>query len=499
MDIRQYVAVLWRRKWVIVLTVAVTVAVATVGTVIAAPKYVATTTVRVLTAAGGSLDWVQYDTWYADRLMNTYAELVTSDPVLEELVERLSLDEPPEIEVEIVPNTELIQISVGDRDPAMAAQAADTLAEIIILRSKELHTGQGRSAQDILVDQLAQIEDELSLARKDYESVVAESPEDSQGIAAASRSVDLKQQTYAALLEQYEQVRLREAIWADKVSVVDPADVPAAASSPRPELNIALGFVVGLAGGVGLAFLFENLDTTLYATRQIEEVAELSVLGKVPDVRRQRRIALFDGNSPQLEALRRLRTKIFSIDHDASLRTLLVTSAGSGEGKSTIVANLAFAIAQSGRRVVVVDGDLRRPALHEMFGLSNELGLSNVLKQEVSLEEAVQSSRMPGVQVLTSGPLPHNPAEWLNSPQMAALIKRLGHQCDMVLVDAPALLAVTDAAVLAPTVDGVLLVVERAQTRREAVRAARQQLVDVKARWVGLVVNRAEHGRSAYL
>jgi non-specific protein-tyrosine kinase len=163
------------------------------------------------------------------------------------------------------------------------------------------------------------------------------------------------------------------------------------------------------------------------------------------------------------------------------------------------VANLAFAIAQSGRRVVVVDGDLRRPALHELFGLSNEMGLSSVLKQELSLDEAVQSSRMPGVQVLTSGPLPHNPAEWLNSPQMAALIERLGHQCDMVLVDAPALLAVTDAAVLAPTVDGVLLVVERTQARREAVRAARQQLVDVKARWVGLVVNRAEHGRSAYL
>jgi non-specific protein-tyrosine kinase len=338
----------------------------------------------------------------------------------------------------------------------------------------------------------------LRQARGEYESLIAQTPQDSERIAAISRSIELKEETYATLLEQYEQVRAREAMRANMLSIVDPAVPPQSPSKPHRKLGVALGFVVGSVSGLGLALLLESLDTTLYATQQIQEVTDLPVLGRIPTVRRQWQMALFDGNPLQAEAFRRLRTAVFTLGRDVPLRTLLVTSAGPGEGKSTIVAHLAFSIAQAGRRTIVLDGDLRRPTLHKIFDLPNEQGLSSVLKQEATLDAAVQDSGIPGVRVLTSGPLPPNPAELLDSPQMTALVEQLAQQFDIVLLDTPALLAVTDAAVRAPTVDGVMLVVGRAQARREAVRAACQHLADVKARWVGVVVNRAEQDGSYY-
>jgi succinoglycan biosynthesis transport protein ExoP len=496
MELRHYIAILWRRKWVIGVTVAVTMTVVVIGTLMATPMYVASTTLRVLTATHGSVEWVNYDIMYADRLMNTYARIATSAPVLEELVHTLGLDKPPQIEVHILPSTELMQITVEDPDPILAREAANTLAGILVAQSRDLYSGGGRSDHEILGEQLAQIEDELSQARREYESLLAQSPEDSERITASSRSIALKEETYAALLEQYERARAREAMRANTVSVVEPARVPQAPSRPHKKMNIALGAMVGLAGGMGLAFLFENLDTTLHAIEHIEKATALPILGEIPTARGQRQRVLFDGNAPQGEAFRRLRTNILSLDHDAPLRTLLVTSAEPREGKSTIVANLAFAIAQSGRMVVVVDGDLRRPTLHKVFDLPNEMGLSSVLEQGTAVDEAVQESYIHGVQVLTSGPLPSHPAELLSSPQMTALIEQLAQQFDVVLLDTPSLLAVTDAAVLAPAVGGVLLVVGRAQARRGAVQAACQQLADVRATPIGVVVNRTERHSS---
>jgi non-specific protein-tyrosine kinase len=498
MELRAYLAIIWRRKWVIVVMVAVAVTVSVVGTLTTTPTYMASATLRILTATSGSLDRVSYDINYAERLMNTYVEIATSRPVLEELVETLGLAAPPEIQVEIVPNTELMKIVVEDQDSTLAALAANTLAEILVFRTKELYSGGGRSAQEILSTQLNQAEHELSQARKEYEDLIAQSPDDVELITAASRSIGLKEDTYAMLLEQYEQSRIREALLANNLSIVQPAVAPQAPSKPRKVVNVALGFMIGLAGGIGLSLLFENLDTTLHATEQIEEVTELPILGEIPTVRRQRQVTLFNGDFPQRDAFRRLRISIFALDHDTPLRTLLITSAEPKEGKSTVAANLALAVAQSGRNVIVVDGDLRLPTLHRVFDLSNKIGLSSILKREAALDEAVQDTRIPGVQVLTSGPLPPNPAELIDSPRMTELIEQLARRFEMVLLDAPSLLAVTDATVLALATDGVVLVVGRTQARREAVQAACRHLADVKARLIGVVVNRAEKGSSYY-
>jgi capsular exopolysaccharide synthesis family protein len=244
-------------------------------------------------------------------------------------------------------------------------------------------------------------------------------------------------------------------------------------------------------GGLGLAFIFENLDRTLYTKQQIEEVTQLPTLGKIPLAKGRQKVAIFSDSSVQEEAFRRLRTNLLSLEGGPP-KTLLVTSAEPDEGKSTIVANLARAFALSRRRVIVVDGDMRLPTLHKIFDLPNNVGLSNVLRHEARLSEAVQHSSVGDVYVLTSGPIPSNPAELLGASAMSALIKQLAEHFDIVLIDGPAILAVTDAAVLAQDVEAVLLVVGRARAEQEKVRAARQQLANVKANLVGAVVNRSE-------
>jgi non-specific protein-tyrosine kinase len=197
---------------------------------------------------------------------------------------------------------------------------------------------------------------------------------------------------------------------------------------------------------------------------------------------------VYNGDSAQAEAFRCLRTSIFALDGAAPLQTLLVTSAEPGEGKSTVVANLAVSIAQSGRRVIAVDADLRRPSLHKIFDMSNEIGLSNVLTEAIAANDIASSL----LTVLASGPRPSNPTELLGSTRMLDLLKQLMQRFDVVLLDTPSLVSAGDAAVLAPMVDAVLLVIGRGQARREAVHAACQQLVAVKARSVHLIVNRAE-------
>ncbi len=492
MELRTYLAVLWRRKWVIAITVAVTLVVVVIGTLMMTPSYEAFSTIRIAIAAGGPVSYTDY--MYAERLMNTYAELATSGPVLEELTQQFGGHAPLQIEVELIPNTELMRIVVEDVNPVLTAEATNALAEILVAHSRELYAGGSKAAHEILGEQLAQIEEELNRAQGEYENLVIEYPENAERIEAVGHSIRLKQETYATLLQQYENARATEAIRANALSIVEPATIPPTPSRPRKTLNVALGLMVGLMGGVGLAFLLENLDTRLHSAEQVADVTALRVLGRIPETRKSQTHVFLNGDAPQREAYRHLRTNIHSLAEVESFQTLLVTSAEPREGKSTIAANLASAIAQSDRQVVIVDADLRRPSLHTAFDLPNRIGLSSVLQAKFTHKEAVQYSKDSGVWVLTSGPLPYNPAELLSTPQMGTLIEDLAQRFDMILVDTPSLLAVTDAAVLAPKVDGVVLVVAYAQVSRPSVRSACRVLTDVHARPVGVVVNRMNRG-----
>ncbi len=208
-------------------------------------------------------------------------------------------------------------------------------------------------------------------------------------------------------------------------------------------------------------------------------------------------VALRDPRAPAAEAYRTLRTNIQFSSLDKPLHTLLVTSSSPDEGKSTTIANLAVTIAQSEQRVILVDCDLRRPGLHTLFGLTNDQGLTNAILQQPGENLPLQATGVDGLRLLASGPLPARPADLLGSQRMGALVERLQTEADMVLFDTPPVTAVTDAAVLATHMDGVLLVFRAGNTRRDRAREARRLLEKVKANIIGVVLNNARH-ESAY-
>ncbi len=206
-------------------------------------------------------------------------------------------------------------------------------------------------------------------------------------------------------------------------------------------------------------------------------------------------ITVSEPRSAISEAYRTLRTNLDFASLDRALKTLVVTSAGVGEGKSFTLANLAVVSAQTGRKVVLVDADLRRPTLHQLFGLDNEVGLTTMMRDEGALASpSLQETGIDGLQVLTSGPLPPNPADLMGSRRMEEVIAALAEQADQVFFDTPPVVAVTDAAVLSTKVDGVLLVISAGKTRREYARTAVQRLEQINARLVGAVLTNVQVG-----
>jgi capsular polysaccharide biosynthesis protein len=268
LELRDYLEILWRNKTIVLITALVTLAVVAAGTVSTTPVFSTTTILRIATNTVGTGSYSDFV--YVERLMNTYARIATSRPVLDDLEERLSLQRIPVIKVETLPNTELIQISVEDEDPFLALETANTLAALLVEQGKVLYSGGRKSAQAILSEHLALTEHELILSRNEVERLLAETPEDTLGIEAARSSLVLQQEIYGALLEQYEQSMVREAIRENMISIVEPAILPLTPARPRPLLNVILGITAGIIGGIGLAFLIDHLKGENITSKQIQ-------------------------------------------------------------------------------------------------------------------------------------------------------------------------------------------------------------------------------------
>ena len=424
MELINYLNILVRRKWVVILTMVFAVLVVAVGTLSSPTMYTASTTIRILTARAGGTDYVDYAIQYAERLAGTYVDIATSSPILEELGTYVS--PLPKITVEVIPNTELIVMSAESSDPALAQFAANKLAEILIVQSREIYGTE------------------------------------------------------------------------TKLYVIDPAEIPVKPSSANPALLIALSVVAGLLGGVGLAFLFEGLDTRLYTDWEIQSITELPVIGDIPDDKRRSEVGLLIDSQLQAESYRRLRTNIFSPVSNHEIKTLLVTSPVRQDGRTTVTANLGVIMSQGNRNVVIVDADFRESKMHEVFNLENQSGLGNVLDGKAKLADVVQKTAYPRLSVLTSGPQPLN-SEMLDSPEMAKVLEELGEKFDIVLLDSPSSVSVTDPAVLAPKVDAVMLVVRHGWVRREAMQYTMRNLRGVGAKMLGVITNRTELGTSSRL
>ena len=276
-----------------------------------------------------------------------------------------------------------------------------------------------------------------------------------------------------------------------KATFVDRANRPSAPFAPKPRNNLAVGLALGLMSGFGLALLLDALDRTLKTPAQGAHLFGAPMLALLPrrrDAATKQLVTVEDPLSQASEAYRSLRTAVRFLDPDNPLRTLLVTSPSAGEGKTSTAANLAIALAQAGERVVLVDADLRRARVAEMFSLEGAVGLTNVIRRQLPVKEALQGWQ-DTVAILASGPLPPNPSEILGSQSMTALVDELSALADIVIFDAPPVLPVTDAVVLATQVDGVLVVARYGRTQRSLAAEAHRRLQGVGAHIVGFVLN----------
>ncbi len=496
MNLKNYIDIFLRRKWVVVITVVVTMAVVTAGTWLMRPVYTATATLRIATASVSSS---YQDYQFADRLINTYVIIATSQPLLDELDKQLNLSLPPKVSVQSVANTELITISVEDYDPNLAVTAANTLGNILISQGAEFYTGSGKSPSETLKVQVDQAESDLNQARITYNALLMSTPPPTDAIVNAGKDVDLKQQIFNSLSSQYEDLRVKEAVQANLISVVNPASFPQSPSKPNKILYLGLGLVVSFMAGFGLVLLFENLDSTLFSSEQISSVVRLPMLGRIPLERKKKGLQFpLNGSSYNTEAFLRLRTTFQKSIDELSCKSILVTSALQGEGKSTIVSSLAYLLSQSTKKIILVDCDLRLSTIHKIYGLSNDLGLCDYLMGRADLDDVIQQTKYPGLSVITGGRSAHEPVNLLSSDRMKDLIQELYNRYDLVLLDSPAVLAVTDASVVAPLVDGVLLVVKRAFIGREKLEAALEQLSTVKAKLMGLTINGEDISENYY-
>jgi len=274
------------------------------------------------------------------------------------------------------------------------------------------------------------------------------------------------------------------------VKVVESAVVPLDPIKPKPMVNAILGFLVGLTASVGFAFLLEMLDVTVKEKEDIEELTGISVLGRIP--REEHPFLVGNDSSIAPEIYRSIRTNLQYLNFDQSIKTLIISSPNMGEGKTTISSNLAIVHAQAGYKVLLLECDLRRPMLSQVFNLSVGSGLSGILIGATKPESVIMGTGIVGLDVLPSGPTPPNPADLLSSERMDDLLESLSKKYDLVIIDCPPALAIADTAILASKSDAVLLVSSYGKTKKNEMVATKDTLNKVGARIIGFVINGAE-------
>jgi capsular exopolysaccharide synthesis family protein len=320
-----------------------------------------------------------------------------------------------------------------------------------------------------------------------------------------TRSQQVNDNIYRLLLERFEEARITEAGQIGNVRVIDTAKEPRSPIKPRRFQNLLLALIVGLTLGGGLAFFTESLDRSIKNPEEAEALLGIPVIGLIPSIGdldgkfkgtrneieliSSRLVTHFVPRSPVAEAYRTVRTNLSFSRPDNPPRTILVTSAVPQEGKTTTTANLAITLAQMGGKTLIVDSDLRRPAIRKVFNLESKEGLTDYLIGKGGLDALIRTTDIPNLYILPAGQIPPNPSEVLGSQRMKELVAELSRRFEMVFFDSPPVVAVTDAAVLSRNTDGVVLVVQSGATDREAVARAKTLLGNVQANLLGLVLN----------
>jgi capsular exopolysaccharide synthesis family protein len=432
LDVNSYLRIL-RRSWILISSV-VLVGLLIGGTVsvLTKPTYNSETQLFVAIQGSGSVQELQQGNTFGQARVQSYVKTVNSPIVLQPVIDALGLSVTAEALAGRVvavsdPNTVLIDIHVSDDSPVQSAALADAVADSLINAVESLEKPKTGGPSPV------------------------------------------------------------------SLSIIKPATAPGSASAPNTRLNLLLGLLAGLAIGVGGALLRASLDNRIRGEADLRRVTAAPLLGGIAfdnDATRKPLLTQAAPQSPRAESFRQLRTNLQFTNVSGKAKTVLVTSSLPGEGKSTSATNLAISLAQAGQSVCLIDADLRRPSVSEYLGLDRNAGLTTVLVGAADVNDVLQPWGEDSLFVLTSGQIPPNPSELLGSDEMKQLLVRLEQAFDTVIIDAPPLLPVTDAAVLCQHVGGVVVVVGSHRLRRHELEKALTTLEMVEANILGVVLNR---------
>ncbi|MEJ5197537.1 MAG: polysaccharide biosynthesis tyrosine autokinase, partial [Anaerolineae bacterium] len=495
MELREYAQLVRKWLWLIVLCTAVAAVAAYVVSKNSTPIYQASTKLLVNQSSSNQANLAYQDILMSQQLARTYANLLADRPVVEATAQRLGLPTDQKtlnslqssISVTPIRDTQLLEVKVEGPDPELIALIANTLPEVFIAQNQQLQLGRVSGLKSSLETEIANVQEDIARTQ----ASLAAATDDAQR-QRYEASLAQYRSTLSSLVNNYQQIRLAEVQATNNVVVVKPAVAPQTPIRPRTATNVLLAAVVGAMIAAGAAFLIEYLDDTIKSPDDVARVSGLSTLGaiaRLKDAGAQRQlIAWMHSKAPESEAYRTLRTNIQFSSVDKPVRTLVVTSSGPSEGKSTTAANLAIVMAQTGQKVVLVDADLRRPVLHKTFGVPNNVGITTALLagDEVDLESYLQPTEIDNLMIITSGPIPPNPSELLGSQRMKHIVDRLAQSADIVIFDTPPVLVVTDAAVLSRQTDGVLLIADAGGTREPALAHAVEELRKTGANILGV-------------
>lgn len=492
LDLRDYLRVLRRRRGLIVLTVVLVVGVALAYSLHQTPVYKATTQVLIRFSDGSQGQQSQLGSTDQGTEL-----LLMQAPAVREAVTK-QLGHAPDVSVQVVQSTNVVAISAQSTSARGAARDADTYARVYIDVRRKQTTDELLAAVQDLQAKIQQLDARSGVL--DF-AVASAIPGDLSAVVAQQASersrIATQRSLYSAQLDQEQSATTAEGT---NRQIIANASVPTSPVKPTPTRNVLVALLVGLVLGIGGAFVREHFDDTVRTKDDIERIpGGLVVVGMIPLVRGRKYgkvpylVSSASPNSSATEAYRTLRTSLQFLTVSAPVRSLQVTSPSAAEGKTTTVANLAVTAARSGRRVIVACCDLRRPRVHEFFGLGNEIGLTSVLLGQALLSDALQSVEgEPNVTVLASGPPPPNPDELLSLPRTAEVLEWLREHCDLLIVDSPPVLPVTDALIVSGLVDASLIVCTVGSTTKHRLRRAVELLRQVDAPVVGAVLNYPE-------
>jgi non-specific protein-tyrosine kinase len=447
----------------------------------------------------------QGDFTLSQQLAQSYATMVRRRTILDATSEALQLGISGDaldrmINVGTIPQSPYIQIEVLDTDPRRATLIANELATQLIVQSPTPQQREQEQHRQFVARQLASLQVQLedadrqrsALSQRLVGETSARGVQDIQGqLQVIDQKIANWQANYVSLSGSLQGGRV------NYLSVVDPASYAAPVRSPIPllPLNVLIATVASLALSVGAALLLEYLDNTFRSDDEATSVLDLPVLGTISRFGRVKApadhlVLLCQPNSSVSEAYRILRTNLQFCNVDTTTTRLMVTSAVPGEGKTTTACNLAIAMAQAGKQVILCDTELRRPTIDRVMGVSSEVGLTSLLlNRGLSVEQALIDGPVAGLRILLSGPLPPNPGELLGSEAMKERVEQLGALADLIVFDSPAVLGVADPAILAALADGILLVVAAGKTKREFVKRAQARLEQAGSPIFGVVLN----------